>query len=445
MSARRREGAEHGGESGGAVARDEGRIDPRKKSLTRITCAQYITPYLRREVETLGFEIQGEDHVAVHVGATLEECLGLMLRLRTAHHVMWHLSRFRCPSPKALYTHAAAFPWEDLIGNDAHFTVTSNVENPKIDNTMYPNLVLKDAIVDRIKRRTGARPDSGSDRSGVVIHLFWKGDRAWIYLNVNGLRLSDRGYRRLPHDAPMRETLAAAVLMAAGYDGTQPLVNPMCGSGTIAIEAALMATGRAPGLLRSNFSVLHTRLDVEEAWGAARREAKKGVGGGGARGGAVQPIVASDHDPRALDAARRNAQTAGVEQMITFVECDFAKTPLPALAGGSAEAGGSRGRGHVILNPEYGQRLGEESRLTTTYEAIGDFFKQRCAGWTGHVFTGNRDLAKRIGLRPSRRTPFMNAQIECRLLSYEIYAGSRQKKSADLSGQDSADSADCAE
>ncbi len=387
------------------------RIDPGKKSLTRITCAQFIPPYLRHEVEALGFEVQGEDHVAVHVGATLEECLGLMLRLRTAHHVMWHLTRFRCPSPKALYTHAAAFPWEDLIGNDAHFTVTSNVENPKIDNTMYPNLVLKDAIVDRIKKQTGARPNSGSDRSGVVVHLFWKGDRAWIYLNVNGLRLSDRGYRRLPHDAPMRETLAAAVLMAAGYDGTQAFVNPMCGSGTLAIEAALMATGRAPGLLRSNFGVLHTLLDVDDTWAAARRDAKK-------TGSKVDPppIVATDHDPRAVEAARRNAQTAGVDHLIQFLECDFAATPMPAIAATG---------GHVILNPEYGQRLGDEEALRATYAGIGDFFKQRCAGWTGHVFTGNRELAKRIGLRPSRRTPFMNAQIECRLLTYEIYAGSR--------------------
>ena len=196
-------------------------IDPTKRALTRVTCAQHITPHLRREIEALGFEIQHEDHVGVHTGATLHECLGLALRLRTAHHVMWHLARFRCPSPKALYTHASAFPWEELIGVDAYISVTSNVDNPKIDNSMYPNLVLKDAIVDRIKKRMGARPDSGADRTGVVVHLFWKGDRAWIYLNVNGRRLADRGYRKLPHHAPMRETLAAGVLMACGYDGTQ--------------------------------------------------------------------------------------------------------------------------------------------------------------------------------------------------------------------------------
>jgi putative N6-adenine-specific DNA methylase len=271
---------------------------------------------------------------------------------------------------------------------------------------MYPNLVVKDAIVDRIKKHTGARPDSGPDRSGVVVHLFWKGDRAWIYLNVNGTRLSDRGYRKLPHDAPMRETLAAAVLMAAGYDGTRPIVNPMCGSGTLAIEAALLAAGRAPGLLRSDYACLRTALDLDDAWQRARREARRS-----APVPDPQPIIASDHDPRAIDAARRNARTAGVEHLIEFHTCDFAATPMPEEPG------------HVVLNPEYGERLGDVERLGSTYAAIGDFFKQRCAGWTGHVFTGSRELAGRIGLRANRRTPFMNAQIECRLLTYDIYKG----------------------
>lgn len=396
-------------------------IDPTKKTLTRVTCAQHVVPHLRAELEALGHEIQGEDHVGVHIGASLIDCLGLTLRLRTAHHVMWLLKRFRCPSPAALYTHTTSYPWEELIATDAYLSVVSNVENPKINNTMYPNLVVKDAVVDRITRKTGARPDSGSDRSGVVLHLYWKGDRAWLYLNVNGPRLSDRGYRKIPHLAPMRETLAAAVLLATGHDGSVPLVNPMCGSGTLAIEAALIAAGRAPGLLRNHASALFTRLDLDEAWAEARREARKSRG-------VPSPaaIVASDHDPRALDAARRNAQTAGVEQMIEFAQCDFAATPLPSTPG------------HIVLNPEYGQRLGEAESLTPTYAGIGDFFKQRCSGWTGHIFTGSRELANQIGLRPSRRLPFMNAQIECRLLSYELYEGSRRPAAAAARDPDNA-------
>ncbi len=395
-------------------------IDPKKKRLVRVTCAQHVAPYLRREVEALGHQIQDEDSVGVHIGASLIDCMPLNLRLRTAQHVLWLLKRFRCPSPDALYTHTASFPWEALIENDGYVSVMANVENPKITNSMYPMLVVKDAIVDRIAKRTGARPDSGPDRSQTVINLYWKGERAWLYLNTSGQWLADRGYRRLPHHAPMRETLAAAVLMGAGYDGTTPLVNPMCGSGTIAIEAALMAAGRAPGLLRSNYGLLHTRLDLDEAWRAARREA--GKLSRPKELGPVPPIVASDHDPEALDAARRNAQVAGVDHLIQFVECDFAESPLP-LGGGARP-------GHIIMNPEYGERMGETDALAGTYERIGDFLKQRCAGWTGHVFTGSKTLAGKIGLRASRRIPFMNAQIECRLLRFEMYEGTRERSPA---------------
>jgi putative N6-adenine-specific DNA methylase len=385
-------------------------IDPAKRALTRVTCAPHVPPILQGELEALGFEIQNEDHVALDIGASLVECLDLCLRLRTAHHVLWLLSRFRCPSPKALYTQVAAYPWELLIPNDSFVCVTSNVTNPKIDNSMYPNLVVKDAIVDRISKRTGARPDSGSDRSRIVIHLGWKGDRAWLYLNVNGVRLSDRGYRKLPHEAPMRETLAAAVLLSTGYDGSRPLVNPMCGSGTLAIEGALIGAHRAPGLLRSNYSFGHTLLDLDERWSAARASARK------LTRQHVAPIIASDRDPRAIEAAKRNAKTAGVDHLIEFHVCDVADTPLPG------------GAGDIVMNPEYGLRLGDERDLEQTYSRIGDFLKQRAAGWTGHVFTGNRELSKRIGLRTTRRTPFMNAQIECRLLTYEMYAGSRQSR-----------------
>ncbi len=385
-------------------------IDINKKRLTRIMCSQHVTPYLREEVAALGFEIQDEDQAGVHIGATLPDCMRLNLHLRTALHVMWLLKRFRCPSPKALYRHTASFAWEELIPNDSYFTVTSNVDHPKITNSMYPNLVLKDAIVDRIAKRTGARPDSGSDRSKIVIHLYWADDRAWIYLNTNGRRLADRGYRKMPHTAPMQETLAAAVLLAAGYDGGLPLVNPMCGSGTLAIEAALIATGRAPGLLRTSYSLMHTQLHDEDAWWTIRNEVRKQR-----RSQPPAPIIASDIDPRALEAARKNARTAGVEQLIDFVECEFAQTPLPDAPG------------VVILNPEYGERLGDRGTLELVYARIGDYLKQRCSGWKGYVFTGNRDLSKCIGLRADRRIPFMNAKIDCRLLEYELYQGSLER------------------
>ncbi len=228
-------------------------------------------------------------------------------------------------------------------------------------------------------------------------------------MNTSGRKLADRNYRKIPHKAPMQETLAAAVIMATGYDGSVPLVNPMCGSGTLAIEAALIASGRAPGLLRGNFGFMHHMGFDADAWKTMRIEAKKIR-----NKGPIAPIIATDIDERAIWAARKNAETAGVHHMIQFDECDFAATMIPPEDG------------IVILNPEYGERLGETSELEGTYKRIGDFLKQSCAGWTGYVFTGNLDLAKKIGLRISRRLEFMNAKIDCRLLKYELYRGTRR-------------------
>ncbi|MCZ6493672.1 MAG: class I SAM-dependent RNA methyltransferase, partial [Planctomycetota bacterium] len=178
----------------------------------------------------------------------------------------------------------------------------------------------------------------------------------------------------------------------------------------LAIEAALITTGRAPGLLRTSSSLMHTKLHDEDVWRTIRNEARKQR-----RSQPPPPIIASDIDPRALEAAHKNARTAGVEQLIDFVECDFAQTPLPDAPG------------VVILNPDYGERLGDRGTLELVYARIGDYLKQRCPGWKGYVFTGNRDLSKCIGLRADRRIPFMNAKIECRLLEYELYQGSLER------------------
>lgn len=394
-------------------------LDPRKKRHTRVACAEHVVPYLRAEVEALGHEIQGEDKVSVSIGATLVEALRLTLHLRTAQQVYWQLDKTRCTSLKMLEQWARAYPWEELIPNDAYLSISSNVAHPSVTNTMYPNLLLKDAIVDRIKQRTGQRPDSGPDRSGVVVHLVWKGERAWIYLNVNGTRLSDRGYRKLPHHAPMSETLAAAVLMGMGYDGTQALVNPMCGSGTIAIEAALMMAGRAPGLFRNDASALHTMLELDDEYIAMRKEARKPI----PPVAEPMPIIASDHDPDAIDAARRNAMTAGVDHLIEFEVCDFRDTPIPLLD--------AHEHGHVIFNPEYGIRLGETEELRQVYRDIGFFFKDRCRGYTGHVFTGSKSLSTQVRLRAKHKLPFNNSNIPCRLLSYELYREDQQAPAPD--------------
>ncbi len=376
-----------------------------------ITCARGLAPFLQQEVETLGHEIRVAHETGVEIRTTMQGTMLLNLWLRTAFSVMVLIEEFECHSPDELHAHAMNIAWEKMISPDEYVSVIARVDTPTVNNSTFAALRLKDAIVDRIAQEVGRRPDAGPNRENVVVNLFWSKERCWLYLNTSGRKLSDRSYRRIPHRAPMQETLAAGVILATGYCGDAPLINPMCGSGTLAIEAALIALGRAPGLLRANFGFMHDlRFDLN-AWETIRREARKTR-----TKATLAPIIATDIDSKAIHAAKKNAETAGVHRLIDFRVCDFADTVVPADGG------------TIIFNPEYGERLGDVTKLEETYARMGDFLKQKCAGYVGYIFTGNLDLAKKIGLRASRRIPFFNAKIECRLLKYELYTGTRKNR-----------------
>ena len=376
-----------------------------------ITCGRGLAPFLQQEVEALGHEVRASHETGVEIRASMDDVLLLNLWLRTAFSVMVLIEEFECNSPDELHAHAMNIAWEEMISPDEYVSVIAKVDTPTVNNSNFAVLRVKDAIVDRIAEKAGRRPDAGSNRENVVVNLFWKKERCWLYLNTSGRKLSDRGYRRMPHSAPMQEALAAGVMLATGYRGDAPLVNPMCGSGTLAIEAALIALGRAPGLLRANFGFMHDLRFDSNAWETMRREARKVRSTGD-----LAPIIATDIDPKAIRAAKKNAETAGVHRLINFKVCDFADTEIP------------EGGGIIIFNPEYGERLGDVAKLEKTYGLLGDFLKQKCAGYMGYIFTGNLDLAKKIGLRASRRIPFLNAKIDCRLLKFELYKGTREKR-----------------
>ncbi|MBF0252709.1 MAG: class I SAM-dependent RNA methyltransferase [Candidatus Omnitrophica bacterium] len=369
-----------------------------------ITCARGISPFLAEEVKSLGFTVVSSHDTGVVVRSAFIDTYKLNLELRTAFNVLFLLKEFTCVSPEELYNKAFQIPWEDIIPENEYVSVVSQVSNPKIKNTMFANQKLKDAIVDRMMKKTSARPDSGPERRNIVINLYWKEDKAWIYINTSGTKLADRGYRNIPLEAPMQETLASAVLLASKYTGSETLVNPMCGSGTIAIEAALIALDKAPGLLHSNYGFMHLKNYDEKHWQTIRKEAlnrsKKKL---------TYLILASDIREEAVNAAIKNAKTCGVDHLIDFKVCDFRDTLLP-------EEGGI-----IVINPEYGERMGEFRALIETYKGIGDFFKQKCKNYTGYVFTSSKELAKKIGLRSNARIPFYTADIECRLLKYEIH------------------------
>ncbi|MHB8845052.1 MAG: THUMP domain-containing class I SAM-dependent RNA methyltransferase [Nitrospirota bacterium] len=382
-----------------------------QKSKILITCGKGIPPFLKQELISLDFPVLSEAVAGVETVGTLDDTQKLNLYLRTAHRVLYVLKEFTADEADTLYREVSAVPWEDIIAADGYVCITSSVETPSIRDPRFASLRCKDAIVDRIKEKRGIRPDSGPERSKSVVHLYWKDSRCVVYLDSSGESLSRRGYRKIPLSAPMQETLAAAVVLATGWTGDGSFLNPMCGSGTLAIEAALIALDRAPGLLRGNFGFMHLLGFNEQHWQGlrddARRRSKKELAG---------RIIATDINPGAIDAAKKNAVTAGVEQLIEFKACDFSATEVP------------EGGGVVVMNPEYGERMGEVPELENVYKGIGDFLKQKCGGYTGYVFTGSPALAKKVSLKPKRSIPFWNSGIECRLLEFDLYAGSKKVK-----------------
>jgi 23S rRNA G2445 N2-methylase RlmL len=380
------------------------------KSKVIITCNKRLSPYLQDEVTALGYTIERSFATGVELNITLTECIKLNLNLRCASQILYAIKSFKAITPDDLYNEIAAIEWEELIDFSGYFSVTSNVDNPNITTPLFANLKVKDAIVDRMKEKKGIRPNSGSDANKAVVHLYWKDADADVFMDTSGETLAKHGYRKIPGKAPMLEALAAGVILATNWDKKSPFINPMCGSGTLAIEAALIATNRAPGLYRMNYGFMHILGYNEEDFFTERRILKDQV-----IKNIDLKIVASDLSEDAVEVTRRNAKTAGVDTLIEFEVCDFELTPVP-----------EDGKGVVVFNPEYGERLGVHSKLELTYKRMGDFMKSKCKGYSGYIFTGNPDLAKKIGLKAAKKVEFYNGKLDCRLLEYELYDGSRR-------------------
>jgi putative N6-adenine-specific DNA methylase len=381
------------------------------RSCITITCHKRIVVYLEKEVQYLGFSIDETFVTGVKLTGTINDCIKLNLNLHCASQVLYSLKKFAATNADGIYNNLRNYQWENILPDPGYFSVTSNVSNPTINNSMFANLRVKDAIVDRIREIRGTRPSTGAELTGTVIHLFWKNDNAEIFIDTSGDSLARHGYRKIPGLAPMLEGLAAATIFATKWDRVSPFINPMCGSGTLAIEAALIATLRRPGLFRTNYAFMHLQGYDETVYlqeDALLEEQIIDVPN--------LRIIATDHNPKAIENAKKNAIAAGVNKLIDFVVCDFAATEVPPDMPGI-----------MIINPEYGDRLGVISELEETYSRIGDFMKKRCGGYFGYVFTGNLELAKKIGLKAKRRIEFYNSTIDCRLLEYELYAGSRRE------------------
>lgn len=387
-----------------------------------VSCAKELSRWVEIELLDMGYKIVEVTENTVVVRGDMRDVMRLNLHLSCAHRVLVPLLRADCRNIRDLYELAYSIDWENLLEADGYFSVSSIVHNYTIRDTRLPSLYTKDAIADRMRDKCQRRPDSGGANIGAAVFVYWEKNQVIIYLDTSGEPLSKRGYRKIPGSAPMQETLAAACLMGMGWKGDKPFLSPMCGSGTPAIEAAMIALNRAPGSLKGHFAFQSIKgynriipgesapnvaprqragASPEQIWKemileAKAKEKKEGI----------PKIIATDISPEAVENAHSNAIAAGVAQYIEFKACDFADTPIPEE------------KGAIFFNPEYGIRLGTFEELAPIYERIGKFLSEKLNGWTGALITGNPDLARLVDLYYKTRIPFFNGPIDCRLFIY---------------------------
>jgi len=382
-----------------------------KSRLSLIATTLYgLEGVLAEELTGIGAEEVTSENGAVRFFGDMRMLYRANLQCRTAIRMLLPVREFPCRDEKELYRETIRIDWGQYLDFEMTLAVDAVVRKSAINNSMFAAQKCKDAIVDQIRDRTGKRPSVELDNPDIRLNLFISENRAVLSLDSSGESLHRRGYRLEGGKAPLNEILAAGIVKLSGWSGAGVLLDPMCGSGTIPIEAALMASHRAPGLIRKNYGFQRWMDYDREAYDDVIQELKSNT-----RTLKEGLIFGSDKSGEVLGEARANAARAGVGNGIEFSKVKFQN--LKAAAS----------QGTIIMNPPYGERI-KSADLKRLYREIGDVLKTGYQGYNAWIFTGNLDAAKYIGLRTSRRIKLYNGPIECRLLKYEIYSGSRKAK-----------------
>lgn len=375
------------------------------------TCPKGMDDLLAAELQALG----AEDPACRGTGVAFHGECSLAYRVclwsRVAGRVLLPLARFPAADDQALYQAVSELPWEEHLAPEGSLAVDFSTSESGIRHSRYGAQRVKDAVVDRFRARCGRRPSVDLQRPDLRINVHLHRDQADLSLDLGGGSLHRRGYRRAGGAAPLKENLAAAILLRAGWPaiaaGGGSLVDPLCGSGTLSIEAALMAADIAPGLLRSHHGASGWLQHDPALWQALMQEAEDRRREGLER----LPLIAGfDADPKAVAIARDNAGRAGLADRLRF-ECRSLEELAPP-------AGAVPGL--VVANPPYGERLGDVHALAPLYETLGQRLKAHFPGWRAAVFTANPDLAACLGLRAHRRHSLYNGPLPCRLLHYSL-------------------------
>jgi putative N6-adenine-specific DNA methylase len=367
---------------------------------------------LAEELSQLGATIEYVGSRAVEFSGDKKLLYNTVLWSRTAMRLLRPFADFYAPDERALYDEVSYIDWSKFIGPGQTFAITAVVNKSSFEHSLYVAQLTKDAIVDQFRERTGERPSIDTKNPDIRIHLRMLENDVILSLDAAGDSLHRRGYRQGTNEAPLNEVLAAGLVLLSGWDGKQTLIDPMCGSATILTEAGLIAQRIAPGLFHQGKFGFENWPDFDAAlWQQVRQEAEA------QRIEEPQAYLAgSDLDPKVIQQAAANIEAAGLDECIRLAVRDVRDAYPPQ----------DQAPGLVIMNPPYGERIGEEAQMDALYKTIGDALKQNFQGYAAFIFTGNLEAAKAIGLKVSRRIPLFNGPIDCRLLKYELYRGTRR-------------------
>ena len=336
-------------------------------------------------------------------------CYAANLWSRLASRVLWRVAEFDYKDEGDLYEAARKLDWPRLFDVDCKLRVNVSAQKSPLTSLDFATLRIKDAVCDRFRDSLGSRPSIDRANPDVRVHAFLDAAHGTLYLDTSGEPLFKRGWRADAGEAPLRENLAAGLVMLSGWKPEEPLLDSMCGGGTLLVEAAAMARGRAPGAHR-RFGFEKLKAFDSNLWKKVKNEERNTQ-----TTSSKLQIYGSDNDPRALNDARRNLAGAGVERWVKLERADILQRAAPAASG------------VMIANPPYGERIGSKEELAAFYPELGHALKKNYAGWRCHFFTADLRLAKLIRLQPARRVPLYNGALECRLFEFVIVAGSNRR------------------
>ncbi|CAG9934281.1 THUMP domain-containing class I SAM-dependent RNA methyltransferase [Candidatus Nitrotoga arctica] len=371
-------------------------------------CPRGLETMLANELNTLGAQEVRTTDGGVHFTGPFLLSYRINLHSRIASRVLWRVAVAHYRNEQDIFDTAYALPWNDWFGTTHTIRVNMTAIKCPLKSLDFATLKIKDAVCDKFRALTGERPNVDTHTPDVRIHAFLESSRMTLYVDTSGDALFKRGVRQYTNVAPLRENLAAGILLLTGWQPGVPLLDPMCGSGTFLIEAALMSLNIAPGISRS-FAFEKLKDFDASAWSDMRRQAQaaqKPVG--------ALPIFGSDLYGDELKAAHLNLENAGLLEAVSLNQANVLEISAPA------------DYGVLVANLPYGERMGDLEELQELYPKLGDVLKKKFGGWNAYLFTSDLRMPKFIRLSVSRRTLLFNGAIECRLFEYKMVAGSNR-------------------